>query len=107
MNDSLQFSTHATADSSTTHEPFKGKPFNQYLRITLIVVGTGLLVCGILGNALLLLVMFKRRKVKRFRNVFIANLSLADLLVTSVVLPFFLLDLLLGRHPVVSDLHCM
>ena len=95
----------ATEQPSSDHA-FRGKIFNEGLRIMIILIGTAALISGVVGNVLQLVVMFKRRKLKRFGNVFIANLALADLLVICSAMPNFLLDLMSGKHPVVDQTHC-
>lgn len=71
-----------------------------------VPLGIVLLVCGVFGNGFLLLVLGTQRSMWKVHNIFIANLTFADLLVVCAGLPFQVLDLLLGVHPVVNILHC-
>ncbi|KAK7111962.1 G-protein coupled receptor 84-like [Littorina saxatilis] len=86
---------------------FIGTPFNQSLHIVLVAIGIAVLLSGILGNGLLLAVMWRsRRDVRGVSNIFIANLALADLVVVCCGVPFVVVDLLWNRHPVAGTLHC-
>nr|KAG5699124.1 hypothetical protein BaRGS_014423 [Batillaria attramentaria] len=44
--------------------------------------------------------------VRSFHNLFVANLALADLVILAYWMTFFVLDLLLGYHPVADQVHC-
>ena len=86
---------------------FEGSLLSQPLRYTLLLVGLTALVSGFLGNVLLLLVVTLRRRRKCGQcSALIFNLATADLAVVCSSLPYFLLDLLTGTHPVTGKIHC-
>ena len=85
---------------------FQGRPLSQPLRYTLLLVGATALVSGFFGNLLLLLVAWRRRRKRGQCCAFIFNLATADLAVVCSSLPYFLLDLLMGTHPVAGKIHC-
>ncbi|KAK7087604.1 hypothetical protein V1264_021633 [Littorina saxatilis] len=71
-------------------------------------MGVVMVLSGFIGNCLLLLVIFKQ--FKRHQSVhilFVANLSLADLVTMGYWFTFFVLDLILNRQPVVNYAHCV
>ncbi|PVD37981.1 hypothetical protein C0Q70_00583 [Pomacea canaliculata] len=46
------------------------------------------------------------KSLHSLHNIYIANLAVADLMVTGYVVPFWVTDLCLGHHPVINDTHC-
>ncbi|XP_048585145.1 QRFP-like peptide receptor isoform X2 [Nematostella vectensis] len=60
------------------------------MRGGLIFIYVTTLVMALLGNALSLLVVYRRRCCKNTMNVMIANMCVADMLVVVVVIPFML-----------------
>ncbi|KAK7087605.1 hypothetical protein V1264_021634 [Littorina saxatilis] len=71
-------------------------------------MGVVMIFSGFIGNCLLLLVIFKQFKRQQSVHIlFVANLSLADLVTLGYWFTFFVLDLILNRHPVVNNAHCV
>ncbi|KAL8620213.1 hypothetical protein ACOMHN_028863 [Nucella lapillus] len=88
--------------------PFKGNTINSTARVVFAAVGSVMIVCGVMGNACLIAVIFRRFQRKRnVHTLFIANLALADMLTLGYWLTFFVLDLILGYYPVVDQMHCV
>ena len=64
--------------------------------IFLIIICGTVSVLTVAGNILVMLAFFKERKLRRWNNYFLINLSVADTLVGAVSLPFYTIYLLEG-----------
>jgi hypothetical protein len=98
-------------EANTTEQPgdwpLVGDGMHPAARAVFVTIGCGMVCSGVCGNLLLLSVIFKQIRRKRsVHHLFIGNLALADLVTLGYWFPFFVLDLLLGHHPVASDAHC-
>uniref|UniRef100_A0A3Q2Z3S2 Neuropeptide Y receptor type 2 n=1 Tax=Hippocampus comes TaxID=109280 RepID=A0A3Q2Z3S2_HIPCM len=67
------------------------------VRVALILAYGTIITLGVAGNALVIHVVFRFRRLRTVTNFFIANLALADLLVASLCLPFTLVYTLHGE----------
>ncbi|XP_077379770.1 neuropeptide Y receptor type 2-like [Festucalex cinctus] len=67
------------------------------VRVALILAYGAIIALGVLGNVLVIHVVFRFRRLRTATNFFIANLALADLLVASLCLPFTLAYTLRGE----------
>lgn len=57
----------------------------QWFKIIFLVLFLVVFVCGVVGNSLVCLVIWKNKHMRTVTNVFILNLAIADLLVLFVV----------------------
>lgn len=88
---------------------FIGDEMNDIARHIFIIIGLLEIVGGVMGNLLLLAALLGRR-ILRMRNahyILTANLALADIASQGYWMSFLVLDLLLGYHPVVNQVHCV
>lgn len=87
---------------------FVGYPLNDSALYVFTIVGSLEVFSGVFGNCLLLMALLKRASLRlsNVHNLLVANLALADLLILGYWMTFFVLDLLLGYHPVAGDVHC-
>lgn len=92
-----------------TEHPFIGSELHSSARIAFITVASVEVVVGVFGNLLLINSMLSSQSfnISHVHNLFIANLALSDLIPLAYWMPFFILDLILGYHPVVNNTHCM
>ncbi|XP_061129763.1 neuropeptide Y receptor type 2-like [Syngnathus typhle] len=67
------------------------------VRVALIMAYGIIIALGVVGNTLVIHVVFRFRRLRTVTNFFIANLALADLLVASLCLPFTLAYTLRGE----------
>ena len=58
--------------------------------IVLIVLYSVIFLVGLVGNSLVIIVMIKHRHMRTITNMFLVNLSVGDLLVVIVCMPFSL-----------------
>uniref|UniRef100_A0A915JH64 G-protein coupled receptors family 1 profile domain-containing protein n=2 Tax=Romanomermis culicivorax TaxID=13658 RepID=A0A915JH64_ROMCU len=68
---------------------------------TKVLLGLFLATCVVLaafGNLLVILTVFLYKKMRSFTNLLIVSLASADLMVSTLVMPFALTDLLLGHR---------
>ncbi|XP_074655667.1 QRFP-like peptide receptor [Tubulanus polymorphus] len=76
--------------------PTTSRPVPQ-LSLQLVAVATVcyvvIFVVGVIGNVLVIVVVLKNKEMKTSTNIFLANLSAADLLVLTVTMPSTLMDL--------------
>ncbi|KAK7087646.1 uncharacterized protein [Littorina saxatilis] len=94
--------------NESTSPDFIGGDIHEGARAFFIIVGVTIILSGTVGNCLFLSLVFKQLKRKRSVHIlFVANLSLADLLTLGYWFTFFVLDLILNRHPVVNFAHCV
>ena len=93
---------------NVTSEAFTGYVIPIAARAMFVSVGSVMIVTGVIGNALLMAIIFSQFQRKRcVHNLFIANLALSDILTLGYWCTFFVLDLILGYHPVVNNAHCV
>ncbi|XP_076456378.1 melatonin receptor type 1B-like [Babylonia areolata] len=74
-----------------------------------VILTLGWLSCvtGVAGNILIILTLLTQPTLRSLHNLYIGNLAVADLAVVGYCVPFWLLDLSLGHHPVVNHQHCI
>ena len=68
----------------------------KYLDVTVI---SCLMVVGTCGNVLILLSIFINSKLRKFANVFIINLAIADLVITTYIEPLMLVATITEEFP--------
>ena len=87
---------------------FTGQGIHQAASAIFATLGSVMILSGVTGNCLLISVIFRLILRKQcVHNIFIANLALADILTLGYWFTFFVLDLILGYHPIVDDAHCV
>uniref|UniRef100_A0A5F9DA56 Alpha-1A adrenergic receptor n=1 Tax=Oryctolagus cuniculus TaxID=9986 RepID=A0A5F9DA56_RABIT len=86
-------SGNASDSSNCTHPP---APVNISKAILLGVILGGLILFGVLGNILVILSVACHRHLHSVTHYYIVNLAVADLLLTSTVLPFSAIFEILG-----------
>ncbi|XP_072252067.1 neuropeptide Y receptor Y7 [Leuresthes tenuis] len=86
-------------DSMGLHPPGFHKDITKHLgvQITLITAYSLIILLGLLGNSLVIYMIIRYRNMRTVTNFFIANLALADLLVSTLCLPFTLVYTLLDE----------
>lgn len=67
------------------------------VQVVLILAYSSIILLGVVGNSLVIYVVYKFRTLRTVTNFFIANLAVADLLVNTLCLPFTLAYTLLGQ----------
>ncbi|KAM9836736.1 neuropeptide Y receptor Y2, like [Aulostomus maculatus] len=82
---------------------FKGVNFPEdpikllSVQVVLILAYSTIIVLGVLGNSLVIYVIYRFKTLRTVTNFFIANLAVADLLVNTLCLPFTLVYTLQGE----------
>uniref|UniRef100_A0A3Q3J658 Neuropeptide Y receptor type 2 n=1 Tax=Monopterus albus TaxID=43700 RepID=A0A3Q3J658_MONAL len=66
-------------------------------QVVLILAYSTIIVLGVLGNSLVIYVIYRFKTLRTVTNFFIANLAVADLLVNTLCLPFTLVYTLQGE----------
>uniref|UniRef100_A0A8C5NCY9 Neuropeptide Y receptor type 2 n=1 Tax=Gouania willdenowi TaxID=441366 RepID=A0A8C5NCY9_GOUWI len=66
------------------------------VQVVLILAYSTIIVLGVLGNSLVIYVIYRFKTLRNVTNFFIANLAIADLLVNTLCLPFTLVYTLQG-----------
>ena len=61
--------------------------FNQLLRLVLVALNTFLAVGGVVGNLFTVLLIAQKKKMQTVTNSFVFNLAIADLAISTLVLP--------------------
>lgn len=89
----MLLSENASEGSNCTHPP---APVNISKAILLGVILGGLIIFGVLGNILVILSVACHRHLHSVTHYYIVNLAVADLLLTSTVLPFSAIFEILG-----------
>nr|WHQ35472.1 red NE sensor nLightR [synthetic construct] len=92
-DDAVFLSGNASDSSNCTHPP---PPVNISKAILLGVILGGLILFGVLGNILVILSVACHRHLHSVTHYYIVNLAVADLLLTSTVLPFSAIFEILG-----------
>ncbi|KAM6908870.1 neuropeptide Y receptor Y2, like [Xenentodon cancila] len=67
------------------------------VQVVLILAYSTIIVLGVLGNSLVIYVIYRFKTLRTVTNFFIANLAVADLLVNTLCLPFTLVYTLQGE----------
>ncbi|XP_034542826.1 neuropeptide Y receptor type 2 [Notolabrus celidotus] len=67
------------------------------VRVVLILAYSTIILFGVIGNSLVIYVVFKFKNLRTVTNFFIVNLAVADLLVNTLCLPFTLVYTLYGE----------
>ncbi|KAL4641794.1 neuropeptide Y receptor type 2 [Arapaima gigas] len=67
------------------------------VQVVLILAYSTIILLGVIGNSLVIYVVYKFKALRTVTNFFIANLAVADLLVNTLCLPFTLIYTLLGE----------
>ncbi|ELV12732.1 neuropeptide Y receptor type 2 [Tupaia chinensis] len=67
------------------------------VRVALILAYCSIILLGVVGNSLVIYVVIRFKSMRTVTNFFIANLALADLLVSTLCLPFTLVYTLMGE----------
>ncbi|XP_053332778.1 neuropeptide Y receptor Y2, like [Clarias gariepinus] len=67
------------------------------VQVILILAYSTIILLGVVGNSLVIYIVYKFKTLRTVTNFFIANLAVADLLVNTLCLPFTLAYTLLGR----------
>ncbi|XP_076019374.1 neuropeptide Y receptor Y2, like [Genypterus blacodes] len=67
------------------------------VQVVLIIAYSTIIVLGVLGNSLVIYVIYRFKTLRTVTNFFIANLAVSDLLVNTLCLPFTLVYTLLGE----------
>ncbi|XP_074518674.1 neuropeptide Y receptor type 2 [Halichoeres trimaculatus] len=67
------------------------------VRVALILAYSTIILFGVIGNSLVIYVVFKFKNLHTVTNFFIVNLAVADLLVNTLCLPFTLVYTLYGE----------
>ena len=85
----------ATQSEDYTTDPVSNSPSqvtdipeSHQILYAYIVLMAVMSIIGVMGNTLVIVVLLTSKKLRVLQNAFIANLALADLLVTSLVNPF-------------------
>ncbi|XP_010788516.1 neuropeptide Y receptor type 2-like, partial [Notothenia coriiceps] len=78
--------------------PFPEDPIKMpSVQVVLILAYSTIIVLGVLGNSLVIYVIYRFKTLRTVTNFFIANLAVADLLVNTLCLPFTLVYTLQGE----------
>ncbi|XP_030630834.1 neuropeptide Y receptor Y2, like [Chanos chanos] len=67
------------------------------VQVVLILAYSTIILLGVVGNSVVIYVVYKFKTLRTVTNYFIANLAVADLLVNTLCLPFTLIYTLLGE----------
>ena len=86
--------------------PFSGRPLSEGVRVLVSTLGWLACVSGVFGNVLIISTLLSQPALRSLHNLYIGNLALADLVVVGYCVPFWLLDLALGRAPILNQQHC-
>lgn len=76
--------TNDLSNTDSKHDPTRRtqdfSPIRKAVSTVILILDHIILVCGIIANAAVLLVVFKRGKTHPISDIFIANLGIADML---------------------------
>ena len=67
--------------------------YSPYLKVTSITLCILILVFGVIGNIMVPIVILRTKDMRNSTNIFLMNLSLADLLVLLICTPTVLVEL--------------
>lgn len=90
----------------TNYTALSGTGIPEGARIVFATIAVLLLVCGSLGNGMLLVVLCVNRSTWKENNVFVGHLAFCSLPVLFSSLPFVIIDLIADRSPEDSSSHC-
>jgi hypothetical protein len=104
----MNYSTVSHADPANNHldqddynepqlRPFQGHPLPETFRVLLLIVGVVAWANGVFGNILIICTLLTQRSLRSLHHLYIGNLAVADLIISVYIVPFWLLDLLMGR----------
>ncbi|KAK7574401.1 hypothetical protein V9T40_011592 [Parthenolecanium corni] len=86
-NDLFNFTVNATQSSYYIYD------YPVYLKVTSITVCALILFFGVVGNIMVPVVIMRTKDMRNSTNIFLMNLSLADLLVLLICTPTVLVEL--------------
>lgn len=92
-------------EGNNTHQ-FTGIPVSEGVQVTVVLLGCLVALNDVFGNTFIIITVVFQKSLHSLHNIYIANLAVADLMVTGYVVPFWVTDLCLGHHPVINDTHC-
>jgi hypothetical protein len=100
---------NATLSENFTEEeyPFVSKLWKQPLHLILIysLAYSLVFILAVVGNSLVVSVVYKNPRMHTVTNYFIVNLAIADMLISIIVLPITLLsNLMYGKFSVLSTI---
>ncbi|KAL0276780.1 UNVERIFIED_CONTAM: hypothetical protein PYX00_004280 [Menopon gallinae] len=82
-----------SSNSSNENDFFGNGPvFPPYIRTTATVICSLIMGVGVLGNIMVPIVIFKSKDMRNSTNIFLMNLSLADIMVLLVCTPTVLVE---------------
>ena len=85
-------SSNASALPGLEHDNSDG-PFPHYMSLFMTVACTFILVVGLIGNCLVPVVIWNNRDLRNSTNLFLLNLSVADILLLCVSMPTVLVEI--------------
>ncbi|XP_033970211.1 neuropeptide Y receptor Y2, like [Trematomus bernacchii] len=89
---------NAVGGDTSMGVPFPEDPIKMpSVQVVLILAYSTIIVLGVLGNSLVIYVIYRFKTLRTVTNFFIANLAVADLLVNTLCLPFTLVYTLQGE----------
>lgn len=86
--DATNFSNYTSFNYNDTSNPF----FPSYIRTTSMVFCIIIMCLGVIGNIMVPIVIFKTKDMRNSTNIFLVNLSIADLMVLLVCTPTVLVE---------------
>ena len=84
---------NSTADGADQHDDLADGDFPAYMRLLMTLACGLILVVGLVGNCLVPVVIWNNRDLRNSTNLFLLNLSLADILVLGVSMPTVLVEI--------------
>ncbi|CAG2172686.1 unnamed protein product [Oppiella nova] len=78
---------------------------NYWKNVSIITLYSLIFVISLLGNSLVIYIIFSKRRMRTVTNFYIANLTFADLLMTLINIPFSTARIILDNWPF-GDLMC-
>ncbi|VEN46780.1 unnamed protein product, partial [Callosobruchus maculatus] len=89
LSSDLPNATNASNYSDTSHVT---PVFPAYIRTTSMVFCVLIMCLGVIGNVMVPIVIFKTKDMRNSTNIFLVNLSVADLMVLLVCTPTVLVE---------------
>ena len=90
MNDMLSYDLQVIQREYAAEFEKQLLTYRTPFTIVLIIIYTFAFVVGLIGNSMVIMVMVKHRHLRTVTNMFLVNLSVGDLLVVIVCMPFSL-----------------
>lgn len=81
-----------TPSNASNGSDFENPVFPAYIRTTSIIFCVIILGIGVIGNVMVPLVIMKSKDMRNSTNIFLMNLSIADLMVLLVCTPTVLVE---------------